>query len=257
MSRRKQTPERPNLADLHAALIDRFGVETVARSLVPDLVRIGNSLRADTIRGNTPDRKPNLAFSILLTGPNAGRWHDWGSGRRGDLVDLHAEANGWTLGKAANAVRAKLGLSPDEIQAAARSREAHPVPAVETDIEALEKAARMWKGRQALEGSLAERYLREARGLSGPFPKTIAAHPRLFHGPTGEAWPALLARFEQLDGSLAGVLRIFLDRDGRGKGPVDKPKLMRGPCAGAAIHLAPAGEVLGIAEGLENGPLRR
>jgi hypothetical protein len=56
--------------------------------------------------------------------------------------------------------------------------------------ERLEKARWLWSQRRPIEGTPAERYLREARGYQGPLPATLAYLP-----PRGEHAHALIAAF--------------------------------------------------------------
>lgn len=69
--------------------------------------------------------------------------------------------------------------------------------------------------------------------------------------PEGDTWPAMLAVFVGPDSTPSGLHRTYLTEDGR-KAPVVSPKLSLGPLIdGGAVRLAPAGPVLGIAEGIE------
>ena len=55
-----------------------------------------------------------------------------------------------------------------------------------------------------------------------------------------------------LDDVPLAIHRTFLARDGSSKAPVDRQKMMLGPCRGGAVRLfAPAGDVLMVGEGLE------
>ena len=68
--------------------------------------------------------------------------------------------------------------------------------------------------------------------------------------------PAMLAIFETADDEEIAVFRTYLDPDGDGKAnvPIQKkctPPVRKGATMGAAIRLYEAGEVLGIAEGIE------
>jgi putative DNA primase/helicase len=53
------------------------------------------------------------------------------------------------------------------------------------------------------------------------------------------------------DGTTLGIHRTFLSHDGSDKAPLDKPKMMLGPCRGGAVRLGSPGEVLLIGEGIE------
>jgi putative DNA primase/helicase len=69
--------------------------------------------------------------------------------------------------------------------------------------------------------------------------------------PKGENWDAMLAIFTGPDGTPSGLHRTYLTPHGM-KAPVVSPKLSLGPLVdGGAVRLAPHGDTLGIAEGIE------
>lgn len=112
------------------------------------------------------------------------------------------------------------------------------------------KTARfLWTQRKAIAGSIAERYLREARGYRGPLPPTLGFLPA-----RGEHPPAMIAAFGVDDDTVAGVHLTKLKPDGSGKADVEKPKIMIGPSKGQPIVLAPCNDLLGLAitEGIED-----
>lgn len=69
-----------------------------------------------------------------------------------------------------------------------------------------------------------------------------------------EVFPALIAKISDASGAGINLHQTFLAADGRGKAPVEKPRLMlRGSIPlGSAIRLFPVGPTLGIAEGIES-----
>jgi hypothetical protein len=123
----------------------------------------------------------------------------------------------------------------------------------------LRKALFLWSRRIPVENTAAERYLREARGYSGPIPSTLGYLPA-----RGEHDHAMIAAFgiatEPEPGELAianadvrGVHLTKLNADGTGK--ADEPnKLMIGKSAGFPICIAPPNDLLGMAitEGIED-----
>jgi DNA primase len=56
-----------------------------------------------------------------------------------------------------------------------------------------------------------------------------------------------------LAGAVVAVQRTFLAPDGAGKATIENPKRSLGSIARGAVCLAPAGAVVGLAEGIETG----
>jgi putative DNA primase/helicase len=81
-------------------------------------------------------------------------------------------------------------------------------------------------------------------------------HPALFHHPTQNKWPAMVAAVGPFGGPAVTCHQTFLDIDGSGKAPVDKPKLF--PAGASTIGLGvwfgeadPEREFI-VAEGIES-----
>lgn len=104
-------------------------------------------------------------------------------------------------------------------------------------------------------------YLTVTRALSlAVMPSDLRYHPGLdyFDQEVGEVigtYPAMVAAIRNPAGDIVSVHRTFLTSDGK-KAPVPSPKRImaspaKGITRGGAIRLYPAGEVLGLAEGIE------
>lgn len=111
------------------------------------------------------------------------------------------------------------------------------------------RASFCWKEAQTITGTVAETYLREARGITCDLPPTLRFHPAAWHGPTATRHPALVALVEGGDGFAAH--RTFLRADGTGKAALDPTKAMLGAVAGGAVRLTRAQGPLVVAEGIE------
>jgi len=113
-----------------------------------------------------------------------------------------------------------------------------------------EAALAIWRTSHDIAGSLAETYLR-SRGIAlSPLPR-LRFHPGLKHA-SGGIWPAMVALVVHGEtGEPVAVHRTFLARDGRGKAPVDQPKMMLGPCRSGVVRLGEPGDVLMVGEGIE------
>jgi Toprim domain len=126
--------------------------------------------------------------------------------------------------------------------------------------ERLRKALALWRSRQPLRGTFAERYLREARAYSGQLPATIGFLPARREYP-----PAMIAGFGLVDelepgvivlpdAKLKGVHLTRLAPDGSDRDRGEKAKIMIGHSKGWPIVLSPPTDGLGliIAEGIES-----
>lgn len=123
----------------------------------------------------------------------------------------------------------------------------------------LAKARWLWSQRQRIDGTPAERYLRNARGYSGPLPVTLGFLPG-----RGNHLPAMIAAFGAAHEVVPGVLVISnaavtgahltrLTAAGV-KAGLANDKIMIGQCLGSPIVLAPPNDLLGLAitEGIED-----
>lgn len=123
--------------------------------------------------------------------------------------------------------------------------------------ERLFTAESIWSERKPLQGSLAEKYLTDIRGIPVPpigWPQSLAFHSGLeYERDRSRRFPALIAKVEDVTGKLVAVHAIYLDpRTGR-KAPVDPCKISIGPMSGGSVRLWGSGKRVGICEGLETG----
>lgn len=169
------------------------------------------------------------------------RWHCFGCGAGGDQLDFVRMAHGVSV---ADAIRM---IDSGALPVVARE----PSPAATKDrTRNRDKARSIWRAALPVAGTPAETYLRW-RGLFLPIPASIR-FARLRY-PRGPVLPCLVALVASADNRLAGIHRIYLKEDGRGKADVEDPKLSLGPVSGGAIRLAPAAGELIVCEGLEDG----
>jgi hypothetical protein len=131
--------------------------------------------------------------------------------------------------------------------------------------ERLGKAQWLWSLRRPIAGSIAETYLRRARGCRGPIPATLAflpargKYPPAMIGAFGLADEIVPGEISIADAAVRGVHLTRLMPDGSGKAVFEdtdeQAKIMIGHSAGFPIVLAPMndGLALGVTEGLEDG----
>ena len=182
------------------------------------------------------DRSPS--FTIFAGGD---RFHCFGCGASGDVLDFVQRANGVSLPEAAR----MLGAGDLPMQVIPPRQPAE-------QVDRSPKARAIWSRTIAAAGTPAEAYLRY-RGINLPYPPDIRFLPL----PCDDLGllPCLVAAVRDVAGEVMGVQRIWLAGDGRGKADVAKPKRSLGHVKGGAIRLGEldASGVLAVCEGPEDG----
>ena len=181
-------------------------------------------------------------------------WNCRGCGKGGDAIGLAQHAGGVTF---AEAVAALSGETRASSKSSPRKRD--PIDE-DDDVRRRRETARwLWAQREPLAGSIAETYLRTARGYGGPLPATLG-----FLKPFKDYPPSLIAAFAMPEEAEPGVLRVPLDvdavqlialkPDGSGKADVEIQKRTVGSHKGVPIVVAPPNDLLAISihEGVED-----
>jgi putative DNA primase/helicase len=160
----------------------------------------------------------------------------------GDGVALLMQKNRWEFREAAEQIDTVIG----SVSADAPKRE-------RSDREKRDAMSELWQSSKAIEANdPVGRYLARRVGLTA-FPSCLrTAFNARYQSDRPSFHPAMIAMVTGPDGAPSILHRTYLTTDGR-KASVDAPRrLMPGTVAkGAAIRLAPAGDALGIAEGIE------
>ncbi len=238
--------------------LDRVRLEMVA----------GLEQLAETLMGPPSVRKPQKwrwgskgSFVLEMHGRKRGTWHDKESERGGGPFHLIAHARSCAMGEAIAFARDWTGGTPNAgvdykaeqaARQADRDRKAreHAAADAEDEAKAVAVAQRMWRQAVAIEGTVAERYLRDARRIPAVAlpPDAIRFHRQTLSLMVGATLP---------DGTVRGVQRVHLTPEGQ-KRPhtLEEPtKATNGRMVGgAAVRLPGAidGPLL-LAEGPETG----
>lgn len=187
-------------------------------------------------------------------------WNCRGCARGGDVIDLvqHLDGTGF-----ATAIETLTGKRPHPASTQSVPTAVKIVPKIDNDDyerRQRSKAAWLWSQRQPIANTIAERYLREARGYDGPLPCTLAFLPPRADG----QHPAMIAAFALVDEPEPGVLGepedvhavllTLLAADGSGKATVAPNKITIASPAGMPVVLAPMNDLMGLAitEGVED-----
>ncbi len=246
--------------------------EAVCRHYLSNGRREGSYWCVGDVR-NTPGR----SLYVRLRGPSsgkgaAGKWTDSATDQHGDLLDLIAAARHLSgIGDALDEARRFLGLVRARPGCAPASSSGLPSTTghgtwANSIIPGLPEAARrLFAVSKPIAGTAAETYLRE-RGIADALEMTaLRFHSRCWYRPDpanpGEArdtWPALVAAITDLDGTITGVQRTWLDPSGHGKAPVATPRRAMGHLLGHAVRFGVVGPapdttwIMAAGEGIES-----
>ena len=110
-------------------------------------------------------------------------------------------------------------------------------------------AAQIWSEARPLAGTIAERYL---QGRSVPGSSELRFHPRTPQGraPLTRFAPAMIAAVRD-EAGLVAVHRTFLAPGGHGLATRQPSRAALGLLGSGLVRLAPASDLLGLAEGIE------
>jgi putative DNA primase/helicase len=160
----------------------------------------------------------------------------------GDGIALVMQKHGWDFRQAAKQIETIIGSAPANVPKPGRS-----------DRDKRDAMNKLWRLSKPVDADdPVGRYLYRRVGLTS-FPSCLrTAHDSRYQSDYPSFHPAMIAMVTGPDGAPSTLHRTYLTNDGR-KAPVTEPRrLMPGIIAkGAAIRLGPAGDVLGIAEGIE------
>lgn len=230
-------------------------IEQIARELFPDGKQEGrywvprNHTRYDENRGS------------LKIDLESGTWKDYATNDSGgDIISLAAYAHNNRQSDAARWVSERYLLGAGMANVCHTSAHTHQPPSLPECFEKRRMAAisRLWNNATATRDDRVQRYLASRGWHRSDYPPVLRFSPRTYCR-TGDSeifLPAMVARVDSPEGNLVSVHRTYLDPTGVGKAAIDEPKRLMpstspGVTRGAAIRLFPAGNVLGLAEGIE------
>ena len=234
--------------------------EAVCRHYLSQGRREGRYWLVGDVR-NTPGRSLYVRLAASADGSGvAGKWTDAATGEHGDLLDIVASAVGpLPLRDVLQEARRFLSMpmpEPGEEMARPR-RDRAPTGTVEA-------ACRLLAATRPVMGTVVEAYLRK-RGLAILLKcAALRFHPHCYYRPSEEdasdtraAWPAMIAAVTDVDGTLTGLHRTWLDPVTQDKAAIATPRRAMGNLLGHGVRFGRAGEVMAAGEGIETmGSLR-
>ncbi len=212
------------------------------------------------------------SLKVTLTGDKRGFWYDFETGEGGNLLQLIAKQCGLELKnkeefkKALEQAAQWVGVSESVrvSQSGAKFKTQHTKTHAEKSKELTEEqkksihyARKLVQESQPLEGTLAERYLRQHRGIHlDNYPDNFRFHPAIYSGFNKAAHPALLVIAKDAQGQTQAVQAIFLDKKTANKAEVEVVKQTWGPSSLYSVDINPNAKESGVtlaAEGPETG----
>ena len=234
--------------------------EAVCRHYLGNGRREGRYWMVGDVR-NTPGR----SMYVRLKGPEsgkgaAGKWTDAATGEHGDLLDVIQESCGLSdFSDVATEARRFLSLPQPKAETRSEPR------SVSAPTGSPEAARRLFAMAKPIRGTLAETYFRN-RGITTLHQTgNLRFHPNCYYRPDGhsptETWPALIAAVTDLDGTITGAHRTYLDPSALapngfseatlGKAPIDTPRRAMGHLLGHAVRFGVARDIMAAGEGIE------
>ncbi len=257
----------PSASDIARELARR--AELLCAELLPYGHRDGHQWRCGSLAG-----EDGSSLAVEIRGGNAGLWIDHNGGvDGGDALDLVAQCRyGGDIKPAIEWALSWLGWSDTAVPAPTR-----PAPPPQDDAsvaEAAEKKRRraqaIWlEAKPGLAGTPVAAYLL-GRGINlaefGRQPGALRFHRALWAEEVGAKLPAMVAAVNDAEGRHVATHRTWLARVGDRwkKAPLRQPKKVLGAigdgfiplwrgASGKPLRLAPAGDHIVIAEGIETG----
>lgn len=228
-------------AIINASLLDRLDV--VISALYPER------------RATVTSREIRLGrHGSLAIDRSRGMFFDHEAGTGGDMIALVQHAKGCDFKAALEYGSALLGGQHVIHKKIIKPTVCEPREQ-ELTFRRMEKARRIWRECSPVTGTLAERYLREHRGITLMLPLSLRFHPSLPYARDPRlSFPALVAAVQGVSREIIGIHSTFLNPETGNKIALDNlpARLSIGVVKGGAVRLAPVNERLVVTEGVED-----
>lgn len=255
----------------------KWNAELINDELMANPVATYTDIFGEPKKQTSKEMRWSGGLIVTLTGQDAGKWYDFGSGKGGYPVQalMHESGLGYREALEKGAYIAGLSESQAQVEDSieriqAREQKAQQRAALEKRVEAqkLESVQSIWNATIPAENTIVEEYMAVHRNVYDISNTTL----RLF--PTGAKWvdyvedeanqgqykrvektnkiPAMVIASTDKDGNVIGVQRTYLDKETANKAAfMDTPKLSKGSIRnGATLQVGDNGKVY-IAEGIE------
>jgi len=253
----------------------RYDVDEIKQGLERDILGHVSRWKGAPKQKNGREARwgKNGSFSVVLSGSKMGTWADFEAGAAGrDLVSLYMHLfniDKSDFSKVLEELAREAGISPFDSdnrrvltnQKSIKEREEGQ--AVE-QADYIRKVEKLYVSSKPIEKTLAEKYLREHRGIKAALPADFRFQARCWHQELKTCKPALIVPGYDSAGKLQSINRIYLNKDGskldaqfknkEGQLESATPKKNYGSTLGATVvvNQQKNSEITFVSEGLEN-----
>ncbi len=186
-----------------------------------------------------------------------GAWIDFkDTERSGEPLHLLTKLKGMSFKEAVEYGASWAGLIPEKIQVASpilpKKRETLKEEASKESKAKISKAQALWDKGQEIQGTLAERYLREYRKIEGEISQDLRYVPSFYDKGSNTKHPCLMGSARNPEGQVTAVQLTFLNPETGQKATLDVAKKSFGVIKGSSVTLQKSESgPLFIAEGVE------
>ncbi|MCE3237351.1 MAG: traI [Gammaproteobacteria bacterium] len=213
----------------------QYRLKESAEAIIEKL--LGAPLKKSASEWRYGSKQGSLVFT--LKGKSRGLWYDHQAGEGGDLLKLIAKQHGMSLKenfkKVLETAAHLLGLADSLKKELTPFDKKDKLSLKQIKIEndesfseqqkkSIEKAKKLFAESYLISGTLAERYLREHRGITKQLPDSLRYHPRIYSHRNGGTYPALLIIAKNDKNEVQAVQAIYLDKSTAHKADVEVKK---------------------------------
>jgi hypothetical protein len=215
------------------------------------------------VMGGDNQTRSGGSLYLAIDGPNRGCWFSFKAGEGGHLLQLIQQKERLNFKDALHKAQTLMG-QPDVLMDAQLKEQAQ-LPGgqgesrngfTDRQLRSIAYARKLVEGSQPVQGTLAETYLRDHRGIAlNPWPASIRYHPGVYSKVNDAVRPALLAVARNQPNEVQAVQAVFLDNESGNKAQDLKvAKQTWGVPQGASVKLSHAhARHAYLAEGPETG----
>ncbi|WP_115711893.1 MobF family relaxase [Legionella sainthelensi] len=244
-----------------------YDADKIAEALIAHPIETYRAIFGEPKKITSKEMRYAGGLIVSLKGSKAGFWYDFSEGRGGNPLSALMQERGVTFKDALKEGAAIAGLSGlTNLPPIVREKNTVALSEISEEKNKILSAKSILKGGISIQGTLAEKYLKERRGIENPEQLNVLFWPK------GALWkaiddngnlydktnkiPALLIAAKNQKGEITGVQRVYLDENTAKKNTfMDNAKLSKGriECSAGILQKGNRFTTLYLAEGPETG----